>query len=106
MTDAVLAATLREMLADKLMERRQYNEIPPRVEYRLTEKGKSALDILHSICRWAVRYTAFSPGSPLPPRKQPYSCIIAEPSSPEGRDSAGEKSPSCSSGRACPPASQ
>lgn len=106
MTDAVLAATLREMLADKLIERQQYNEIPPRVEYRLTEKGKSAHDILRSICRWAVRYTRFLPGSPLPPCKQPYTCILAEPSSPEHRDSDGEKSSSDSPGCTFPPVSQ
>lgn len=52
-TDAVLAATLKELIADDLLERRQYDEIPPRVEYKLTEKGRSVVPILQSICRWA-----------------------------------------------------
>ena len=32
-TDAVLAATLKELISDGIIERKQYNEIPPRVEY-------------------------------------------------------------------------
>ena len=35
------------------MERRSYDEIPPRVEYSLTEKGASVVPILQSICQWA-----------------------------------------------------
>lgn len=52
-TDAVLAAALKELIADGLVERRSYNEIPPRVEYSLTERGRSVLPILQSICRWS-----------------------------------------------------
>ncbi|NLT58967.1 MAG: helix-turn-helix transcriptional regulator [Clostridiales bacterium] len=56
-TDAVLAAMLKEMMGDDLITRIQYNEIPPRVEYGLTEKGKSALPILQSICHWSRQHT-------------------------------------------------
>ena len=52
-TDAVLAAALKELIADGMVERRSYNEIPPRVEYLLTEKGLSAVPILQEICRWS-----------------------------------------------------
>lgn len=52
-TDAVLAATLKELIADQLIMRQSYDEIPPRVEYSLTEKGKSVVPILQSICRWS-----------------------------------------------------
>lgn len=52
-TDAVLAATLKELIRDDLVSRRQYDEIPPRVEYTLTERGKSVVPILQNICRWA-----------------------------------------------------
>lgn len=52
-TDAVLAATLKELMADQIVARRSYDEIPPRVEYSLTEKGKSVVPILQSICRWS-----------------------------------------------------
>ena len=37
-TDAVLSATLKELIRDGLVTRRQYDEIPPRVEYALTDK--------------------------------------------------------------------
>ncbi|MGN0241806.1 MAG: winged helix-turn-helix transcriptional regulator [Candidatus Weimeria sp.] len=52
-TDAVLAATLKELIKDDLVNRKSYNEIPPRVEYSLTEKGKSVIPILQSICDWS-----------------------------------------------------
>jgi Predicted transcriptional regulators len=52
-TDAVLASTLKELIGDNLVERKQYDEIPPRVEYALTEKGKSVVPILQSICKWS-----------------------------------------------------
>lgn len=51
-TDAVLAA-LKELIADEMVARKAYNEIPPHVEYELTEKGTSAIPILQSICRWS-----------------------------------------------------
>lgn len=51
-TDAVLAAALKELIADDMVGRKAYNEIPPHVEYELTEKGTSAIPILQSICRW------------------------------------------------------
>lgn len=52
-TDAVLSQALKELIADDLIERKSYDEIPPRVEYSLTEKGKSVVPILRSICRWS-----------------------------------------------------
>lgn len=55
-TDAVLAATLKELLADGIVFRQQFNEIPPHVEYCLTDKGKSVVPILQSICQWAGIY--------------------------------------------------
>ena len=38
-TDAVLSSTLKELIADKIVIRKSYDEIPPKVEYSLTEKG-------------------------------------------------------------------
>ncbi len=52
-TDAVLAATLKELITNGIIARRSYDEIPPRVEYSLTEKGKSVVPILQSICQWS-----------------------------------------------------
>lgn len=55
-TDAVLSATLKELIANNIVERKQYNEIPPHVEYFLTEKGISVVPILQSICAWSGAY--------------------------------------------------
>ena len=52
-TDAVLASTLKELIADGLVDRKSYDEIPPRVEYALTKKGVSVVPILQSICQWS-----------------------------------------------------
>ena len=55
-TDAVLSTTLKELIADQIVERKQYNEIPPHVEYFLTQKGISVVPILQSICQWSGAY--------------------------------------------------
>lgn len=52
-SDAVLSASIKELMADDMVNRRQYDEIPPRVEYALTRKGKSVVPILQDICKWA-----------------------------------------------------
>lgn len=52
-TDAVLASTLKELVNNDMVKRTSYDEIPPRVEYCLTEKGHSVVPILQSICRWS-----------------------------------------------------
>ena len=52
-SDAVLAASLKQLISDEIVARKSYDEIPPRVEYSLTERGKSVVPILQSICRWA-----------------------------------------------------
>lgn len=55
-TDAVLASALKELQEDGIVERRQYMEVPPRVEYCLTDKGRTVIPILQSICQWAGAY--------------------------------------------------
>ncbi len=54
-TDAVLATNLRELMEYEMVNRTSYDEIPPRVEYSLTERGRSVIPILKSICAWAGR---------------------------------------------------
>lgn len=55
-TDAVLASALKQLIADDIVQRKSFDEIPPRVEYCLTEKGNSVVPILQSICRWSGAY--------------------------------------------------
>ena len=52
-TDAVLASALKELINSQIIERKSYDEIPPRVEYSLTQKGLSIVPILQSICKWS-----------------------------------------------------
>ena len=52
-TDAVLAATLKNLIGNGMIDRKSYDEIPPRVEYTLTERGMTVVPILQSICHWA-----------------------------------------------------
>lgn len=52
-TDAVLAATLKDLITNDIIARKSFDEIPPRVEYSLTDKGKSVVPILQSVCKWA-----------------------------------------------------
>ena len=69
-TDAVLAATLKELIGDEILQRRQFDEIPPRVEYCLTQKGLSVVPILQSICHWAGIYHNESSELSLPQCKK------------------------------------
>jgi DNA-binding HxlR family transcriptional regulator len=52
----VLTEQLKELEEDGLLERLAYKEIPPRVEYRLSEKGLAFLPILESIKEWNLKY--------------------------------------------------
>lgn len=51
-TDMMLSQSLRELCADGLAERRQFQEIPPRVEYQLTPLGAGALPALEMLAQW------------------------------------------------------
>ena len=47
-----LSSTLKELEADKLVHRKEYPQIPPKVEYSLTARGKSLMPILDNMCEW------------------------------------------------------
>ena len=47
-----LSLTLKELEADRLVNRKEYPQIPPKVEYSLTERGKSLIPILDGMCEW------------------------------------------------------
>ena len=47
-----LSSTLKELEADQLVHRKEYPQIPPKVEYSLTERGRTLIPILDSMCEW------------------------------------------------------
>ena len=55
-TDAALASTLKGLISNGIVERRSYDEIPPRVEYSLTETGRSLMPVLVAMRDWGADY--------------------------------------------------
>ncbi len=51
-----LSSTLKQLEADKLIHREEYPQIPPKVEYSLTDRGKSLIPILDSMCEWGEEH--------------------------------------------------
>ena len=54
----VLTAQLRSMEENGLVNRKVYAEVPPRVEYSLTEVGRSLKPILDAMWKWGEEYKA------------------------------------------------
>ncbi|WP_294224314.1 helix-turn-helix domain-containing protein [uncultured Chryseobacterium sp.] len=57
----VLTDQLREMQNDGLVIREEFRELPPRVEYSLTEKGLALLPILYLLEEWEMKYHVYDP---------------------------------------------
>lgn len=55
-SDKTLSQNLKELEADGLVHRRAYPQIPPKVEYRLSEKGKSLMQVLDQLCIWGEKH--------------------------------------------------
>lgn len=68
----VLTANLRQMEEDGLLTRTVYAEVPPRVEYALTEIGQSLRPILDAMLEWGLRYRAKHSGG-APEKEAPRS---------------------------------
>lgn len=51
-THKMLSQQLKEMENDQLVYRQEYHQIPPKVEYSLTEKGKTLIPILNFMSNW------------------------------------------------------
>ena len=51
-SDKTLSSNLKELEADGLILREEYPQIPPKVEYRLSPRGRSLMDVLDRLCVW------------------------------------------------------
>lgn len=51
-TYKTLSATLKQLEGDGLIHRKEYPQIPPKVEYSLTDRGRSLIPILDQMCEW------------------------------------------------------
>ena len=51
-TDKTLSSNLKELETDRLIVRKEYPQIPPKVEYSLSGRGKSLMKVLDQLCLW------------------------------------------------------
>ncbi|MGG4128500.1 helix-turn-helix domain-containing protein [Paenibacillus illinoisensis] len=54
-TYKMLSSQLKELEADGLVNRKEYPQVPPKVEYSLTAKAESLLPIMEELCEWGVK---------------------------------------------------
>lgn len=52
----MLTSTLRHLENDGIISRELFSEVPPRVEYRLTERGKSLMPHLDALLGWGINH--------------------------------------------------
>lgn len=55
-TNTMLSSTLKDLEEFGIIHREQFNEIPPHVEYSLTEKGKALLPVFTELAKWGEKY--------------------------------------------------
>ncbi len=55
-TQRMLTRQLRELEADNLISRKVYAEVPPKVEYSITEYGKTLAPIIHALQAWGLQH--------------------------------------------------
>jgi len=64
-TERMLSRQLRELENDGLIHREVYKQVPPKVEYSLTELGRSLIPILLNMREWGVEYESYLGGEAL-----------------------------------------
>jgi DNA-binding HxlR family transcriptional regulator len=57
-TQKMLTQQLRELETDGILSRQVFPEVPPRVEYAITEYGKNLEPVLKSMCDWGNNHTS------------------------------------------------
>ena len=56
LTQKILTEQLRELEEREIIVRSVYQEVPPHVEYGLSEIGKTLIPLIHSLCEWTNEY--------------------------------------------------
>jgi DNA-binding HxlR family transcriptional regulator len=91
-SEKMLSQQLRQMEADGLVRRTPHQQIPPKVEYRLTEWGQSLCPVLDALLRWVARHAA-PPDAPAG-ASSPLSSFASDLASPAAPTSARGARPS------------
>jgi DNA-binding HxlR family transcriptional regulator len=65
-SEKVLAAQLRELEQDGVLERRQAKTVPPQVTYLLTGPGNELIPVMEAMCDWGTRNLGVPPSFPRP----------------------------------------
>lgn len=55
-THKMLSSQLKELESEGIIIRKEYHQIPPKVEYSLSEKGETLMPILEAMCNWGHVY--------------------------------------------------
>ena len=58
-TEKMLIQSLKELQKDGLVNRKVYRQVPPKVEYSLTDLGKSFIPVLNSMFEWGKSYASY-----------------------------------------------
>lgn len=53
-THKMLSLGLKQLEQDKIITRKQYDQIPPKVEYRISNKGRSLAPVISALCNWGT----------------------------------------------------
>jgi putative transcriptional regulator len=64
MTHATLSVQLKTLVENGLVERKQYESIPPKVEYSLTKIGEKFIPVMEAMKKWGQEYIEYTKESP------------------------------------------
>lgn len=64
-THKMLSAQLKELEHDGIIIRKEYQQVPPKVEYSLSAKGKALMPVLEEMCKWGSIYKPQNPDEPI-----------------------------------------
>ena len=59
-TYKMLSAQLKELEGDGIVHRKEYPQVPPKVEYSLTDRGSSLIPLLNEICKWGNEHCHYN----------------------------------------------